>query len=240
MERGEPVVKRHRRPQHRSPAWCAVALALMVFATPACARPAPGTVTGARMPATELTAQVSTVYHIVSKGETLWSIANLYGLSIGRLSALNGYPDPQSLRPGQRLAITGDGTISASQITRLAKLLWPLHGTLTSLFGPRAGKLHTGIDIATAYGSEIHAAFGGRVDTATWLGSYGRTIIIDHGNGFATLYAHASRLLVRKGEEVTSGEVIAKVGSTGNSTGPHVHFEVRVDGKCVDPLRMLE
>lgn len=124
------------------------------------------------------------------------------------------------------------------------KMLWPAPGyyRITSYFGYRIHpifkkrKLHTGIDIAVPLGGKIVAANDGVVQYAGWLGGYGKVVWIDHGGGISTLYAHNSRLLVKKGQKVKKGQAISKAGSTGYSTGPHLHFEVRKNGKVVDPL----
>ena len=103
----------------------------------------------------------------------------------------------------------------------------------------RWGSLHPGIDIGAGMGASIHAAAPGRVIVAGYSGGYGNLIVIDHGNGLATAYAHQSRLGVSVGQEVSQGQVIGYVGSTGFSTGPHLHFEVRVNGSPVDPMGYL-
>ena len=124
-------------------------------------------------------------------------------------------------------------------------MVWPVHGTVVSGFGYRihpilhTRRLHTGIDIAAGMGVAIVAADGGKVIYATWMSGYGNTTIIDHGGGISTLYAHQSSLGVSYGESVTKGEYIGAVGSTGFSTGPHLHFEVRVNGSPVDPMGYL-
>jgi murein DD-endopeptidase MepM/ murein hydrolase activator NlpD len=126
-------------------------------------------------------------------------------------------------------------------------LRMPLSGdpSVTSPFGYRADPflgrlaLHPGVDLAEAYGADIHAAAAGRVVHAGLAGGYGNMVEIDHGNGLATRYAHMSDVLVEEGQEVDKGAVLGKLGSTGRSTGPHLHYEVRVDGEPVDPERYL-
>lgn len=121
----------------------------------------------------------------------------------------------------------------------------PVRGQLTSRFGMRTHpiygirKMHTGIDISAPQGTTIRASAGGTVVFAGWWGGYGKVVIIDHGGGISTLYAHCSSIYVSEGQKVSQGEVIAAVGSTGLSTGPHLHFEVRKNGKPVDPLGYL-
>jgi murein DD-endopeptidase MepM/ murein hydrolase activator NlpD len=119
----------------------------------------------------------------------------------------------------------------------------PFNGTISSRFGWRVfrGKYdyHTGIDFAGRSGSLIVASDGGTVTRAGWYGAYGYCVIINHGKGVQTLYGHCSKLLVKVGQKVAQGEAIARVGSTGRSTGPHVHFEIRVNGKAVNPSKYL-
>jgi murein DD-endopeptidase MepM/ murein hydrolase activator NlpD len=127
----------------------------------------------------------------------------------------------------------GDTTPSSSG------LIWPVNGPVTSPFGYRWGRLHAGIDIGVPYGTPIHAAASGTVVLAGWVGGYGNYTCIDHGGGMATCYAHQSSFAVSTGEHVTQGQVIGYVGSTGHSFGPHLHFEVRINGNPVDPLGYL-
>jgi murein DD-endopeptidase MepM/ murein hydrolase activator NlpD len=126
-----------------------------------------------------------------------------------------------------------DGTPSSSG------LIWPVSGPVTSGFGMRWGRMHEGIDIAAASGTPIHAAAGGTVIWAGWLGGYGNLVVIDHHNSLATAYGHQSAIATAVGASVSQGQVIGYVGSTGHSTGPHLHFEVRVNGTPVDPLGYL-
>ena len=128
---------------------------------------------------------------------------------------------------------TGTGQPSA------AGFIWPCDGVVVSGFGMRWGRMHEGIDVGCAYGTPNRAAASGTVIYAGWLGGYGNLIVVDHGNGLSTAYAHASSLLVGVGQSVSQGETVSLVGSTGNSSGPHLHFEVRVNGQAVDPLLYL-
>ena len=128
---------------------------------------------------------------------------------------------------------TGTGVPSA------AGFIWPVDGVVVSGFGMRWGRMHEGIDIAASSGTPIRAAASGTVIHAGWLGGYGNLVVIDHGNGLATAYAHASSILVGVGQQVAQGETVSLVGSTGHSSGPHLHFEVRINGVAVDPLLYL-
>ena len=120
-------------------------------------------------------------------------------------------------------------------------MIWPVNGTVTSPYGYRTHPIfgtaiyHSGIDIGVDYGTPVQAAAGGTVVEASWISGYGYSVIIDHGGGLSTLYGHNQELAVSAGQQVAQGQVIAYAGSTGNSTGPHVHFEVRSGGEPVDP-----
>ncbi len=117
--------------------------------------------------------------------------------------------------------------------------IWPVSGPVVSPFGWRWGRMHEGIDIGVGYGTPIHAAASGTVITAGWEGGYGNLIVIDHGGGLATAYGHQSSFAVGYGQHVDQGETIGYVGCTGHCFGPHLHFEVRVNGAAVDPLGYL-
>jgi septal ring factor EnvC (AmiA/AmiB activator) len=118
-------------------------------------------------------------------------------------------------------------------------LIWPVNGPITSPFGERWGRMHEGVDIGVGYGTPIEAAASGTVVYAGWESGYGNFVVIDHGNGLATAYGHQSRIAVSNGEAVSRGQVIGYVGCTGHCFGPHLHFEVRVNGSAVDPLGYL-
>lgn len=134
---------------------------------------------------------------------------------------------------------------SAARISSSGSYIWPVRGYITSPFGYRMHPIrgryifHSGIDIATSYGTPIHAAASGIVIMSGWYGGYGNAVIIDHGGGYSTLYGHCSALFVSKGQRVAQGSSIASVGSTGMSTGPHVHFEVRYNGSPIEPRSKL-
>src|SRR5215210_6977368 len=119
------------------------------------------------------------------------------------------------------------------------KLIWPARGPITSPFGQRWGRLHAGIDIGVPSGTPVRAADTGRVVLSGPSGGYGNYMCIQHTRTLSTCYAHNSRLGARKGDRVRQGQVIARSGNTGNSTGPHLHFETRINGKPVNPMRFL-
>lgn len=117
--------------------------------------------------------------------------------------------------------------------------IWPFRGPITSDYGPRWGGFHTGIDINCETGDRIVASKGGKVIAAEWGGGYGRMVIIDHGNGVSTLYAHNSALYVSQGRTVSRGQRIAACGETGHAYGDHLHFEVRINGNHTNPRNFL-
>jgi murein DD-endopeptidase MepM/ murein hydrolase activator NlpD len=120
-----------------------------------------------------------------------------------------------------------------------AGFIWPVHGVLTSGFGYRWGRMHEGIDLAVSSGTPVVAAASGTVIVAGWMGGYGNLVVVDHGGGVSTAYGHNTMVTVGVGQHVAQGQLISYSGSTGHSTGPHVHFEVRINGSPVDPLGYL-
>ncbi|MFR2565218.1 MAG: peptidoglycan DD-metalloendopeptidase family protein [Anaerovoracaceae bacterium] len=133
-----------------------------------------------------------------------------------------------------------DEGVSRDTSATYSPLMMPVDDVyVSSGFGTRWGRLHRGVDLALAQGSPIYAADSGTVYFAGDGGGYGNLVKVDHGNGMQTYYAHCSSLLVTSGQKVSRGEKIALTGSTGNSTGPHLHFEVIINGKCIDPAGML-
>jgi murein DD-endopeptidase MepM/ murein hydrolase activator NlpD len=123
--------------------------------------------------------------------------------------------------------------------------LWPVMGPITSSFGQREdpfngeGAFHSGIDISAGFGTPVHAAADGVVQTASMESGYGREVVLDHGNGIETLYGHLSGFTVTAGQQVREGQVIGYVGMSGRSTGPHLHYEVRIHNTPVNPHRYL-
>ena len=140
---------------------------------------------------------------------------------------------------------SGGQGASDNWVQGTGQLGWPVSGEITSPYGYRVHPIwgttiyHSGIDIGVDEGTPVHAADSGVVVWSGWMGGYGYAVVIDHGNGLSTLYGHNSELAVDEGQSVAKGQVISYAGSTGNSTGPHVHFEVRVNGDPVDPMGYL-
>ncbi|MBL4760498.1 MAG: M23 family metallopeptidase [Mariprofundaceae bacterium] len=206
-------------------------------------------------------------YKVRSK-DTLYSIGRRFGLSYKTLARNNHIRYPYTVYAGQRIYLKGVAPRSrtlpvakhqykASRVkkkvtkkhsakkstTKSAKtshLRWPVKGVLTSRFGRRGSRMHDGIDIGAKEGTAIHAAAAGMVVYSDHrLTGYGRLIIIRHRHDLFTAYAHNQRNLVRKGDRVQAGAIIARVGHTGRATGPHLHFEVRRGPTPVDPLSYL-
>lgn len=145
------------------------------------------------------------------------------------------------IRKAQAASAPSGGSVP-STVNRQASsqgFIWPASGTLTSNFGWRWGRMHEGIDIGAGTGTPISASAAGTVIVAGWNGGYGNLVVIDHGGGVSTAYGHQSAIHVSVGQSVGQGTVIGAVGSTGNSTGPHLHFEVRINGAATDPLPYL-
>jgi murein DD-endopeptidase MepM/ murein hydrolase activator NlpD len=129
--------------------------------------------------------------------------------------------------------VSPTGSVSASGF------VWPVHGILTSGYGWRWGRMHEGIDLAVPNGTPVVASAAGTVIVAGWMGGYGNLVVVDHGGGISTAYGHNTTVTVGSGQQVMQGQLIAYSGNTGHSTGPHVHFEVRVNGGAVNPMGYL-
>ncbi|MBB6096854.1 murein DD-endopeptidase MepM/ murein hydrolase activator NlpD [Deinobacterium chartae] len=191
--------------------------------------------------------------HTVTRGETLFSIAQAHGMTLHALRGMNPQiKNPDRVQVGTVINLPGSGKRAAAASTpkvqpaslraAISRWFWPLAGHITSGFGWRAMKVagthqHNGIDIAAPRGAQVRAARGGRVVLAGWdRTGFGQSVLIDHGAGWRTRYSHNSALLVRAGQRVEAGQVIARVGSTGISTGNHLDFRVYRNGKPIDPM----
>jgi lipoprotein NlpD len=197
------------------------------------------------------------IHHVVKAGENLFRIGKAYDVPFEELARLNNLRDPSQIRVGQAIFIPGAtrqlpvGIITPTDSPAVARsvpaplepagdgLLWPVSGAINSSFGPRGESFHDGVDIAALEGTAIAAVERGEVVYADQLRGYGNIVIIRHAGGIASVYAHNQVNLVREGQQVGRGEVIAKVGSTGRTTGPHLHFEIRKNNAAQDPLRYL-
>jgi len=180
------------------------------------------------------------IIYYVKKGESLWSISHEYNVKLEAIIAANRITDASKISAGQQLRIPNiPGTRS-----NIYNFIWPVRGRITSPYGMRVlnGRkdFHAGIDIAGPTGTNIVAAESGRVSYAGYMRGYGNVIILSHDGGYSTVYGHNSVNLVKKGQYVKKGSIIGKVGRTGNATGPHLHFEVRLGGKPLNPLSYLK
>jgi lipoprotein NlpD len=193
-------------------------------------------------------------YHVVTPGETLFRIGKAYGVTYQELARVNGIKDAGQIKVGQRIFIPGATrplpveTITPAEPAPAAPVLpepgfetflWPVNGTVNSAFGPRGSSFHDGIDIAAPEGTPILAIEAGEVIYSDQLRGYGNMVILRHPGGIVSVYAHNESNLVREGQSVVRGEVVARVGSTGRVSGPHLHFEIRRNNAAQDPLRYL-
>ena len=188
--------------------------------------------------------------HTVKAGETLWGIAQGYGLLPGQIARLNGIEDPRKLAVGTILSVPrgakvvappkkGKAVTTAGSKLKAGLMAWPVKGVVTTRFGRKHGKAHDGVDIAAARGVSVMAASAGEVIFSNKHGGYGNLVIIRHGDGLVTVYAHNDKNLLKKGDKVRRGQAIAKVGDTGQAAGPHLHFEVRRGATPQNPLKFL-
>jgi lipoprotein NlpD len=195
------------------------------------------------------------VSHTVLAGETVWRLSKRYGVPIDTILRANGLDDVTQVPAGARLWIPGGrdrgvaglppppqvGPSGARRhLEEGIEFAWPLSGKLTSGYGHRGRRRHDGIDLSAPRGRPVRAAAEGRVIySGSGLSDYGNTVIVKHLGRYSTVYAHNRRNLVRRGDFVEKGQVVAEVGSTGNAKGPHLHFEVRLDDRPLDPMRYL-
>lgn len=186
-------------------------------------------------------------YHVVAPGENLYRIGLRYGVPAAVIARANGISDVTQLSVGQRLLIPGIRGSRASDSSPSAmarydgplRFRWPLKARLTSRFGQRGSRPHEGIDLGAPPGTPIFAAEAGRVIHSGRFGAYGKVVILKHAGAYRSVYAHARKLFVAKGDFVERGQKIAEVGATGRATGPHLHFEIRRGDTPHDPLAYL-
>jgi len=208
-------------------------------------------------------AAVEETIHVVLKGDTLSKVARKYGVSVDELAKKNQLSPKKQLTPGQKLlvprgkrsrrlpqpiadakidgnktqAIPGEGPAVAAPG---AVWIWPIEGPVASRFGLRGRHhMHAGVDITCPTGTTIIASRGGSVRFSGREGGYGLLVILDHGDGTISYYAHMSKLIVKVGDTVEQGGRLGLSGRTGHATGPHLHFEIRTNERPVDPLTVL-
>jgi lipoprotein NlpD len=197
------------------------------------------------------------IVHVVGRGENLFRIGKTYGIDYRDLARVNRIPDSARIEIGQRIFIPGaTRRLPVEIITPLEtsdrapapselpsgpdRLRWPTRtGALTSGFGPRNGTFHDGIDIAAPEGTPVYAARGGRVIYSDQIPGYGNIVILEHADGLSTVYAHNQKNEVAQGEVVRQGDEVSRVGQTGRTTGPNLHFEVRIQNVARNPLFFL-
>ncbi|MDQ6994210.1 MAG: M23 family metallopeptidase [Mariprofundaceae bacterium] len=207
----------------------------------------------------------SKTYHTVKKGDSLYSIGKKFGVPYRSLARRNHLHYPYTIYINQKIYLSTDSPNqdknkhskvsmkkhkshinahihaqkSRTQLRNI-HLRWPVQGPISSPFGKRGNRMHDGIDIAVKDGTPVHAAASGTVVYSdARLSGYGRLIIIRHSNQLFTAYAHNQQLLVKVGQHIKAGQVISKSGHSGHSTGPHLHFEVRIQTTPVNPMNYL-
>jgi murein DD-endopeptidase MepM/ murein hydrolase activator NlpD len=181
---------------------------------------------------------------VVTRAQERQSLASAKESEREYLNEVNGLAQVSAqlgaqIRAAQARAAASGPSYSNGSGVSAQGLVWPVQGPVTSPFGMRWGRMHEGIDIGVPYGTPIHAAASGTVIYAGWMSGYGNLTVIDHGHGLATAYGHQSALAAGVGQTVAQGDTIGYVGCTGHCFGPHLHFEVRVNGQPVDPLGYL-
>lgn len=206
------------------------------------------------------------VRHRVERGQTVYRIAKTYGLTVDELMQANHIDDPRELKVGEELVIPGAAepkpkiveadspepvapdrpvtlTKKPSKPLRVGSaegpLSWPVRGVLYARFGRKGKEPHDGIDLAAPAGTPVVTAAAGTTLYAGEQQGYGLIVIVEHADGLVTLYAHNRDVRVKTGQKVRPNQVVATVGDSGKTSGPHLHFEVRRDGKPVDPLEYL-
>ena len=206
----------------------------------------------------EKKAEKKGIYHVVERHQTLYRICKTYGVDINEVASFNGIADQSKIQAGRRIFIPGatkalkveiyiddvagepGGKEREKAAHKTMNFVWPVEGKSGDLFEEAENKRHQGIDIISPPGTPIKASHSGMVIyTGNTIKGYGNLIILRHSEEFVTVYAHNQVNLVEEGMWVGKGQVIGKVGQTGNASGPHLHFEIRKNNKAVDPLLFL-
>ena len=186
------------------------------------------------------------VFHKIRKGQTISEIAEIYKTAVEEILEINGIEQPDAICVDKQLFIPGAKLLSEEKEYILGwGFITPCRGWISSRYGwrrdPFTGRrrFHRGMDVATATGTPIYATRDGKVSFSGWSGGYGKLIIIKHTRGYSTRYGHNSVNLAKKGQKVRQGQLIARVGNTGRSTGPHLHFEIRRWGQSLNPAPLI-
>lgn len=201
-------------------------------------------------PGTVLRVVKNGVFHSVKRGQTLSDIARTYEVALSEIVQANRLEDREYIYPGEEFFIPGAVRSPALTYLQMAGgkksfFAWPVRGVLTSGFGPRIHPIsgepdfHQGIDVEVPEGMDVYASCAGRVIVAGHHSGYGLYVVLEHSNGYRTLYGHLSEIGVYRGQFVEGGQRIAQSGNTGNSTGPHLHFEILQYGRPLNPLALL-
>ena len=197
------------------------------------------------------------VYHVVERHQTFYRICKTYRVDLKEVASMNGIPDPSQIQTGQRIFIPkakkvlkveiyiDDVAAEQGERAKVAykelNFIWPVEGKISDFFEDAERIRHQGIDIPSPAGTPIRASNAGRVIYSDHtIRGYGNLIILRHSEEFVTVYAHNQENLVEEGGYVEKGQIIAKVGTTGNASGPHLHFEIRKHNKAVNPLLFLK
>lgn len=201
------------------------------------------------------------VYHVVERHQNLYRICKTYGVDIKEVASLNGIVDPSKIQVGQRIFIPGAkrvlkveividdvaaesggmGTGGPKTAYKKMDFVWPVEGKISDLFEGNETKRHQGIDISAPLNTPIKASYDGKVIySGDTIRGYGNLIILRHSEEYVTVYAHNQVNLVEEGTWVEKGQIIGRVGKTGRASGPHLHFEIRINNRAVDPLLYLK
>ena len=203
------------------------------------------------------TQRMKGVYHVVKRHQTLYRICKTYGVDLKEVASLNRIADPSKIETGQRIFIPGakkalkveiyidDVAAEQPETPKMAykklDFIWPVEGKISNPFEEAESKRHQGIDISSSLGTPIKASNAGKVIYSNnGIKGYGNLIILRHSEEYVTVYAHNQVNLVEEGAWAEKGQIIGKVGQTGNATGPHLHFEIRKNNKALDPLLFLK